>query len=620
MKENLESAYKSEIKWPKLGKVEVGTDIDFVYIVRKDGNFTMNPVAGRISEDFGLDYGTTQQVLLKEYDTFVAKLVDTFKWGYTAKGNFEVHLYDPRDLDKAVRAKSPEDPIISLDPLMHQGVYEFRVSRGYYLSGKKDFSQISRPGSQSLLQQAQNINAKLNGVSAAVAEDDIFSGGSVIASLNALQEYGIPIKKVIPGIQVGKAEKLAEMGIMVDPVVFYEATDGKDIFDKVDLGDPRDYLLGASGLVVKLPNGKYGRSPYILPFVSTTARASIPQEIEKEFALKVLQANLEFFSNAGEQLGEPVLLSQMNPDFMVMMNTMFGFDKSTPMDQVVAWAMKNLDGVWEAIEKQGELQEKLASLELPENIIFVDVNGTLFSDDSPDGYIPQEDIEQLKQAVVIAETKGLLVGLCSDSPLPQLQKLARGLGIYGPIAAENGNVLYHNGNILVINPLANIEAYKQTVLGKTQELGIQQAEDSIGKEFGGNNPENLEQKWSFGANRLASISVFGSVELIQQLGKFFEGERDISVDCSPEHNYFAIHPGLDYKLNKSKTLSLLTQYGHNIIIIGNSMSDWVDPSTRVQCAFVANPRVTSEVAEHAAYVSDKPLTKGVIDILAKIME
>lgn len=356
MKEGLQQLYKSEIKWPKLGKVEVGSDVDFVYIIRKDGEFTMSPIAENISTNYKYDYYITQQALLEEYEVFVEKLVDVFKWGYSSKGNFEAHLYDPNVLDRAVRAKSPDSPLISLDPLMYQGVHEFRVSRGYYLSGKKDFGQIARPGSDPLSLQAKNIKHQLKDTKAAIAEDDIFSGGSVIASINALIDSGVKINKIIPGIQVGKPEKLVEMGIAVDPVVFYHATDGKDIFDKVDLGDPRDYLLGASGLVVKLPNGQYGRSPYILPFVSTTARAGIPQEVEKEFAIKVLQSNFDFFHKLDESIKKPVMLADMHSDFMVMMNILFGFDKSTPMEQVVTWSMNNLDNVWVYINHLGEKQ------------------------------------------------------------------------------------------------------------------------------------------------------------------------------------------------------------------------------------------------------------------------
>jgi hypothetical protein len=618
MKEGLQQSYKSEVKWPKLGKVEVGSDVDFVYVIRKDGNFTMNPIAESIVEDYGLDYSTARDVLLQEYDVFFAKLISSFKWGYASKGNFEAHLFNPNDLDKAVRAKSQDNPLISLDPLMNQGVHEFKVSRGYYLGGKKDFSQIARPGSELLPLQAQNISTKLNRSSASVAEDDIFSGGSVIASINSLLECGVTIDKVIPGIQVGKPEKLAVMGVKVDPVVAYEASDRKDIFDKVDLGDPRDYLLGASGLVVCLPNGEYGRSPYVLPFVSATARASIPQEAEKEFSLKVLQANFDFFYNVEKRIGKPIVLSQMNPDFMVMMNVMFGFDKNATMGQVVSWAMNNMDRIWELNQKLGEMQEKLASLELPKNIIFLDVNGTLFPDDSPDGYILDEEVVLLKQAVINAKGKSLFVGLCSDSPLPQLQKLLGQLGIDGPVIAENGNVLSNNGKILAINPLLAIDTCKQQICELAQELGILQTEDLIAKEFGGVASEDFDKQWGFGANRLSSVSVFGPAKLIEKLGGGLSGQVGISVDCSPEYNYLAIHPGSDYKQNKGNALGLLVAYGHNVIMIGNSMSDWVDPVLGVQCTFVANSRVTNDVLEQASYVSDKPLTKGVIDIINQI--
>jgi len=132
----------------------------------------------------------------------------------------------------------------------------------------------------------------------------------------------VDVKKLVAGIQVGGSSILSEMGVFVDSVVAYSTSDGTDIFDKVDLGDPRDYLLGASGLVIKLPNGNFARAPYILPFVSTTARAGIPQEMEKEFAMKVLQASLEFYISAGERIGKPILLKNMDPNFVVLMSEM----------------------------------------------------------------------------------------------------------------------------------------------------------------------------------------------------------------------------------------------------------------------------------------------------------
>lgn len=609
----------AEIKWPHENKVEVGSDVDFVYIMRKDGKFAMSAVAQKIASDYKVGEESLFQTFLEEYDTFFAKLSDIFKWGYTSKGNFELHLFDPDELDQAVRLKSDGAPIVSLDPLMKQGVHGFGVSRGYYLGGTKDFGQVERPGNEALSTQAQKIAKKLDGAQTSVSEDDIFSGGSVIASLNALLASGVDIKKVIPGIQIGKPKKLSDMGLSVDPVIEYQTTDGTDIFNKLDLGDPRDYLLGASGLVIKLPNGEYGRAPYILPFVSTTARAGIPTEIEKDFALKVLQANYEFFNTVQDKIGIPLLLKHMDHSFLVLMHQMYGVDPNTEMSQIVVWLMDNLEGFWETTKKQGEFQEELALLKLPQSIIFLDVNGTLFPDESTDGYIAEEDIYSLKTAVNKIKEKGLSVGLCSDSPLIQLKEFSQKMGIDGPIIAENGNIIFNDGQVLVLNELSDIEIYKGQIIDQAHELGFQQTDDSIAPEFGGSPVDVQNSLWSFGANREASITVFGPAYLIERLGSHFNGQKqEFSVDCSPEYNFFAIHPGENYKLNKGQALNTLAAFGQNIIMVGNSMSDWVEPEQGVICAFVNGARINSDIVNKAGYISDKQTIKGVIDILEKI--
>ncbi len=607
------------IKWPRVNTVEVGPDVDFVYIMRKDGKFAMPPVAQRIATDYRLDEQKVTQTLLGEYDTFFAKLADAFGQGFSSKGKFELHLFDSDELDKSVREKSAGVPIVSLDPLMNKGVFEHRVSRGYFLGGKKDFGQVARPVSPDLSLQALEIAAKLNGLLASVAEDDIFSGGSVIASLNELLNQGVNIHKVIPGIQVGKPEKLSAMGLKVDPVIEYKTTDGADIFDKVDLGDPRDYLLGASGLVVRLPGGELGRAPYILPFVSTAARASIPADVEKEFALKTLQANLEFFDAVEDKLGSPLLLKHMDHSFLVLMHKMYGVDSNAEMSRVTAWLMDNLDGFWKTTKKQGELQEKLAALRMPGNIVFLDVNGTLFPDDSPSGYIPEGDIDSFRQAVLKVKEKGVGVGLCSDSPLLQLKATAEKLSIDGPILAENGNILSNENQVLILNSLSGIEKYKEQIRLLAVELGLQQINDYVAPEFGGSPVDVKNHKWGFGANRQTSVTVFGPPQLIRHLGsQFGDTKQEFSVDCSPEFNYFAIHPGKNYRRNKGAALNALAAYGHGVVMVGNSMSDWVESDQGVVCSFVGGARIDINVAGKASYISDKPVIKGVIDILEKI--
>lgn len=619
MKEQLNSIPKAEIKWPQGNKIEVGSNVDFVYIMRKDGKFAMSPIAQKMATDYQFDEETTMQTLLEEYDTFFAKLADTSKWGFSSKGNFELHVYDPKQLEKAVRGNAQGTTIVSLDPLMNQGVYEHRVSRGYYLSGRKDFGQVARPVNEQLSIQAKNIAKSLNGSPASISEDDIFSGGSVIASLSELIAQGVNIYQVIPGIQIGKPEKLSEMDLHVNPAVKYETSDDSNIFDKVDLGDPRDFLLGASGLVVKLPSGELGRAPYILPFVSTTARASIPEQVEKQFALKVLKANLDFFQAVQAKTGKPLLLKHMDHSFLVLMHELYGTDPNTPMNQITTWVIDNLDILWETTKSQGEFQEKLESMHLPKKIVFVDVNGTLFPDESTDGYITEEDIHLLKQTIAQAKEKGLSVGLCSDSPLPQLEELAVKLGIDCPILAENGNILYNANQTLTLNALPGINTYKEQISLLASISGFQQTDDCIAPEFGGSPVDVQNSLWSFGANRVASVTVFGPTQLIQELGSHFNSlEQGISVDCSPEYNYFAIHPGENYKLNKGKVLNTLSVYGYNIIMVGNSMLDWVESDQGVICTFVSGARINPDVANKAAYISNKPVIKGVIDILEKI--
>ena len=48
----------------------------------------------------------------------------------------------------------------------------------------------------------------------------------------------------------------------------------------------------------------------------------------------------------------------MDHSFFLLIHTLFGFDQNTPTTQAVAWTIKNLDSVWEYIQKQGEYMEK----------------------------------------------------------------------------------------------------------------------------------------------------------------------------------------------------------------------------------------------------------------------
>lgn len=249
----------------------------------------------------------------------------------------------------------------------------------------------------------------------------------------------------------------------------------------------------------------------------------------------------------------------------------------------------------------------------------MDVNGTLFPDESIDGYMPEEDIGSFKKTIAEAKRKGLSVGLCSDSPLPQLEALAKKLGVDGPILAENGNILSHASHTVLLNALPDIEELKEQIGLVAAKSGFKQTDDCISPEFGGRRIDLKKSQWAFGANRKTSVTVFGPPRLIQHLGSGIKSSQQrFSVDSSPGFNYLAIHPGENYRLNKGTALNTLAAHGHNIVMVGNSMSDWVEPDQGVICAFVKDARINSNAVDKVGYISDKPVIKGVIDILEKI--
>lgn len=381
---------------------------------------------------------------------------------------------------------------------------------------------------------------------------------------------------------------------------------------------PVDLLLGAGGVEVTLPSGEVGATPGIQPFADVAAGTDAPYTAGREYALRVLHANLSFFNGVASKTGRPILLRHLNPAFQAFMHQMYGVDLDADMAQVTAWLMDNVDPLRDRTRQIAEFQEQLSLLDLPPNMIFIDLNGTLVPEETVDGYIAPEHIAALQQAVARAKERGYAVGLCSDSPLPQLQAYAETLGIDGPIIAENGNLIFNNGQTLALQTLPEIEVFRRQIVAETTRLGYQQEQDRVAPEFGGGQVDATSQLWSFGANRQTSITVFGPPDLITLLGVRFGGIEGVSVDPAPEYFCLAIHPGEDYRHNKGLTLNTLAAYGYNLVMVGNSKSDWVEPARGVVCTFVAGSRIDTNIASRAGYVSDQPTVRGVIDILNRI--
>lgn len=580
--------------------VEVPSSVDFIYIMRKDTAFVAENVAQIVALDHGFPVETVKTVIHQKYEEFTDNLGQALLTAFSPKGKVELHFFEAEPLEEAEFQKAGTLPIVSLDPLLSDDVISFCVSRGFYPGGVKDIGQIARPGSTFLEDQSVEIVNLVGKSEVCVIEDDIFSGGSVISALEHLKQAGITIAKLIPGFQIGKPTKLDAMGIQVDPVIIYKTADNTDIFAKVDLGDPRDYLLGASGLVIQLSDGSYGRAPYILPFVSTSARASVPKETETSFALAAWELNKQFFVEVQQALGVPILLKHMDTHFLAYMQMEHGVGPDTPMLDLVKWASK---------------QVEIEDLHLPIKLVFLDVNGTLLHDDAVSGELDPSQLQCLQTVIAQLKQQGIAVGLCSDSPPTQLAAFAKKLGLpNAPIIAENGNIIAYNDRKVIVKALDGLDSLKETTSALAGAQGCTQIADVSAVEFGGGPPNFAKGEWAFGANRETSISVFGPPELIESLGEALGDIQGISVDSSPEYNFLGIHPG-KYKENKGALLSQLVKLGHEVTMVGNSKSDWVSPASGVTCAFVADSRISEEIMAQAGYISPLPTIQGATDIL-----
>lgn len=266
-----------------------------------------------------------------------------------------------------------------------------------------------------------------------------------------------------------------------------------------------------------------------------------------------------------------------------------------------------------------KLQRIIDALDLPSQIILIDVNGTLVSETNlSERTIAKEDINSLKKTVAKAQAKGFIVGLCSDSPSPQLLELGSQVGMDVLAVAENGNVISYNGQIVVLHDLPGKEHLKGQIATIAKELGLAKSDDYVAPEFGGIPIDAESQKWAFGANRIATISAFGPPLFIEELGRRLHAPLGTSIDCSPADRFLGIHPVGDFKTNKAITLGAIAGTGRKVMMIGNSNSDWVFPGTGVECSFVGNARISAAVRKQARYLSGKPLTQGVIDIMEQL--
>lgn len=161
--------------------------------------------------------------------------------------------------------------LLSLDPCW-PGDENLGVSRCFELGGGRVCADlVVRPGWPTLDQQLSRLPAG----DYALVDDDIATGHTMRW-----------VESVLPA----RCRVVARQALCELPVFSGEA-------GLVDLGDQRDFLLGAreGGLVVRLPDQSLARVPYLLPYVNPAERLSLPISRAYEFSRRLWQLNQEFF-------------------------------------------------------------------------------------------------------------------------------------------------------------------------------------------------------------------------------------------------------------------------------------------------------------------------------------
>ncbi|NBX65562.1 MAG: hypothetical protein EBQ96_01025 [Proteobacteria bacterium] len=158
-----------------------------------------------------------------------------------------------------------------------QGHYWLDVTRMYDTAGKSTLrprlhGKFSHMAPDEMVASIARDLTKKGITQIALADDVIFSGGSIVKTAEQFAKNGIIVTDVVSCVAIEDGVKaLAKAGIRVDSVRRYE-----NVLDQIC---ERDFLCGIpqSGVLMMI-DGKLVKRPYILPFGDIVKRASVPPE------------------------------------------------------------------------------------------------------------------------------------------------------------------------------------------------------------------------------------------------------------------------------------------------------------------------------------------------------
>jgi hypothetical protein len=452
----------------------------------------------------------------------------------------------------------------------------------------RGLEMTSRPGARSVTQQLVELKRKMAAEdvdSVCLVDDHAFTCRSLEQAVVALSNAGIKVGRIVTLSQVGTSSALEGRNIPVvasSRFVHQDRSDDRDILDSLDLVEARYFLLGATGGVVKLRDGGYGRAPYLLPFADVSKKASIPGQDADEFSRKVLRLNVDFFREVEREFAITLTVSDGHPDVAALFEAQ-GFSPEQPLADVAREAEKQfsqIKGEWSLLSS---VQNKVHLLRLPEKCLFLDVNGTLIQ--PGESGVPELLERDLIDAVNEVQAAGIRVGLCSDSPLAPLSELAARWGMTGPILSENGDYASAQGRSVALKRIEMLEAAKSEIRRIATALGYEERPEMYAVDFDSRHMP-LNGSFAFGRGRVASLSCFADPTLIEALREELREALqragimepiafDFNPHCGP-YGVVILHGGDSVQSGKQDAMNLLVAGGvRKIWMIGDGPADAV---------------------------------------------
>lgn len=260
-------------------------------------------------------------------------------------------------------------------------------------------------------------------------------------------------------------------------------------------------------------------------------------------------------------------------------------------------------------------------------VILIDIDGTLIGEDyQPTNQSVNLLAEQAKQL-------GWKVGLSSDTPLGAMKIWGDRFSMTDPIIAEKGAIVKLGDRVMVDE--GDIQAFQLSRLRIEEEIGNRGL-----LLWRGNPVEAIRGSLQLGnpgevivlmnVLRMCSLSFFvreideqGNLKInrtvtdqvVGEMRNFYPDLTDLEEDLN--HDY-GIVITMRRKVNKRNgTKRLMEELGlTKVSMIGNSMSDFTGEDIAIHYA-VAN--ASDSYKEKCTYVSSKPLTDGVSEILSRIL-